>query len=53
MFHKCVPDGDLNESFVQDIWANVDWLSEAKEDVILTSLVSNSWIAMARARSRP
>ncbi len=35
MFHKCVPDGDLNESFVQDIWANVDWLSEAKEDVIL------------------
>ena len=35
MFHRCVPDGDLNASFVRDVWSNVDQLSEAKEDVIL------------------
>jgi len=35
MFHRCVPDGDPNASFLHDVWANVDRLSEAKEDVIL------------------
>ena len=35
MFHMCVLDGDLNASFVRDVWSNIDQLSEAKEDVIL------------------
>jgi anti-anti-sigma factor len=35
MFHRCVLDGDPNASFLDDVWANVDRLSESKEDVIL------------------
>ena len=35
MFHRCVPDGDPHESFVHDVWSNIDLLSEANEDVIL------------------
>ncbi|HWJ19813.1 MAG TPA: STAS domain-containing protein [Geobacterales bacterium] len=35
MFHRCVLDGDLNASLLQDVWSNVEKLSEASEDVIL------------------
>ena len=35
MFNRCVLDGDLNASFVDDVWSNIERLSEAKEDVIL------------------
>ena len=35
MFHRYVPDEDLNESFIRDVWSNIDRLLEAKKDVIL------------------
>jgi anti-anti-sigma factor len=35
MFHRCVLDGDINASFVDDVWSNIDRLSEAEEDVVL------------------
>jgi anti-anti-sigma factor len=35
MFERCVLDGDPNASYLHDVWASVDRLSEAKEDVIL------------------
>ena len=35
MFHRCVLDGDLNASLLDDVWSNVEQLSEASEDVIL------------------
>ncbi len=35
MFHRCVLDEELNAAFVDDVWANADRLSEAKEDVVL------------------
>jgi anti-anti-sigma factor len=35
MFHRCVLDGDLNAGLLQDVWSNVEKLSEASEDVIL------------------
>jgi|SRR5271165_1359938 len=35
MFHRCVIDGDLDAAFVDDVWSNIDRLSEAEVDVVL------------------